>query len=352
MPNTSDYVTWATGAGANIAANPAAYAAMSIRQLGAQIGIADPVSFNQALRQASVVAAMIGQFTADHGPSNVIDDGNVSNLEAQYLSAIQAIVAAMIAAAAPGQNSLVHFGGTDTGTANSYIFASPVPSIATETAGLMLIAKAAHANTAASVVNVAGLGSKAITRGDLTALQAGDISANELMVLVYDGTQFQLASSPTTAAESSIINEINISTPRGSTKLSSFTANVVASDIAANPSYTTVQTTGNFTGATYADCSATCSLFDNASSGTTGGGTVRLALTDTTANTVTYSNYVGGGSQSQATQVCLIVPRVIYNLNPTHTYNLTLVAQKGASGVGPTEAYDTYIFVQHDGNNL
>jgi len=59
-----------------------AVAAAGAFQQGAQQGLADPVTFNNAMRQASVVAAMIAQFTADNGPSNVNDDGNVATLEA------------------------------------------------------------------------------------------------------------------------------------------------------------------------------------------------------------------------------------------------------------------------------
>ena len=97
MP-TNQYVTWATGVGANIFVTPAAYAAATIRQLGAQIGIGDPVSFNNAMRQASVVATMIAQFTADNQPGNVADDGNVATLEAEFIAALQNLIAANLIA--------------------------------------------------------------------------------------------------------------------------------------------------------------------------------------------------------------------------------------------------------------
>ena len=56
MANQNDFVTWATGVGANTM-SPAAYASAIIRQQGAQVGIADPLTYNTALRQASSNAA-------------------------------------------------------------------------------------------------------------------------------------------------------------------------------------------------------------------------------------------------------------------------------------------------------
>ena len=242
----------------------------------------------------------------------------------------------------------------DTGSANA--LAITLPAYTTLVAGTPLrIKKGSAGNTGAITLTVNGGSPISVLWEDASPFTNGDWPAHAVGEGVYDGTVVQMHSpvGPTLFAKNStIINQINISTARGSTKLSAFTAGEVVSDIAADPSFTTIQTTGNFTGATYVDASGTCSLFDNASSGTTGGGTTRIAINDVTASTQILSNYVGGGSQSQATQICLVVPRAIFTLNPAHTYNLTLLAQKGASGVGPTEAFDTYLFAQHDGTNL
>lgn len=81
---------------------------------------------------------------------------------------------------------------TDTGTANTYAVAlSPAVPIFT---GMELNFKAAHANTGASTLNVNGGGAKAITKSGTTALAGGEISANQIVKVIYDGTEWQLIS--------------------------------------------------------------------------------------------------------------------------------------------------------------
>lgn len=193
--NTNAFVTWATAVGANVLA-ASAYAAATVRQQGAQVGIGDPVTFNNAMRQASVVATMIAQFTADNGPSNVQDDGNVATLEAQFISALENIIAESTSALTEAQDSLLHYGGDDSGVANAYVFASPSPAISVYSAGLVILARFATACTGASTINIGGatglLGVKTIMRPDGSATQNGDIKSNEIGFLVFDGTEFQL----------------------------------------------------------------------------------------------------------------------------------------------------------------
>lgn len=81
----------------------------------------------------------------------------------------------------------------DTGTANAYAIA-PTPAALGYVAGSAYSFLAANANTGASTLNVSGLGTKAITEPGQGALTAGDILANQLVSVVYDGTQFQLIS--------------------------------------------------------------------------------------------------------------------------------------------------------------
>ena len=87
------------------------------------------------------------------------------------------------------QNSFGSFltvAGTDT------ITASVSPSLTAYAAGQMFAFVAANTNTDAVTINISGLGAKAITKTGNTALSAGDITANYLFVIVYDGTQFQV----------------------------------------------------------------------------------------------------------------------------------------------------------------
>jgi len=72
---------------------------------------------------------------------------------------------------------------------DSYVITlSPVP--ASYTTGMMIVFKAATANTTGCTINVNGLGAKDITKRVSTALSTGDILQGMLCWLVYDGTRF------------------------------------------------------------------------------------------------------------------------------------------------------------------
>jgi hypothetical protein len=86
----------------------------------------------------------------------------------------------------------------DTGAANAYaVTLSPVPTLTT---GLHVAFKAANANSAASTLNVNSLGAKTIKKKDgATDLASGDISSGQLVLVMYDGTNFQMVSAPGTS---------------------------------------------------------------------------------------------------------------------------------------------------------
>lgn len=82
----------------------------------------------------------------------------------------------------------------DTGGANAYVI-TPVISIGAYAIGQRFSFKAATANTTTSTLNINGLGTKTIVRADgATALVANDIVAGQIVVVEYDGTNFQLVS--------------------------------------------------------------------------------------------------------------------------------------------------------------
>jgi hypothetical protein len=115
----------------------------------------------------------------------------------------------------------VHYGNADSGTANNYIFTSPTPGITAYSAGLLLMAKIANAPTGPSLINVAGLGFIPITRGDLTAIQTGDMKANQIVLLLCDGTRFQLVGAlpqpPATIGTTVVTASGSFTTPTGLT---------------------------------------------------------------------------------------------------------------------------------------
>jgi hypothetical protein len=59
-------------------------------------------------------------------------------------------------------------------------------------AGFTIVVKFTNGNTGASTLNVNSLGAKSIVKNGATALASGDIAANQILILTYDGTNFQV----------------------------------------------------------------------------------------------------------------------------------------------------------------
>ena len=78
------------------------------------------------------------------------------------------------------------------GTDTYAITVSPI--ITSYAAGQVFTWKAGTANTGAATLNVCGLGDKAIKKNVSDALATGDILANQIIEVVYDGTNMQLIS--------------------------------------------------------------------------------------------------------------------------------------------------------------
>jgi hypothetical protein len=91
-----------------------------------------------------------------------------------------------------GQKAAVY--GAESGSANAYTVTVELNPGA-YSAGLTVIFKATNANTTASTLDLNALGAKAIKKLDgATALTSGDIAAGQIVVVVYDGTNFQMLS--------------------------------------------------------------------------------------------------------------------------------------------------------------
>jgi hypothetical protein len=80
----------------------------------------------------------------------------------------------------------------DTGAANNYAVA-PRPAITAYTNGLKITFQAANGNTGVSTLSVNGLAAKTIKKSVGTDLAAGDILANQILTVTYDGTNFQMS---------------------------------------------------------------------------------------------------------------------------------------------------------------
>jgi uncharacterized protein YjbI with pentapeptide repeats len=81
---------------------------------------------------------------------------------------------------------LITISGTDT------ITGTMSPTLTAYAAGQLFYFVAGAANTGAVTLNVDGLGAKSVTRDGSSALAAGDINSGEMVVVIYDGTRFQM----------------------------------------------------------------------------------------------------------------------------------------------------------------
>ena len=117
-----------------------------------------------------------------------------------------------------GAASVVTAAGTDTYTGTMS------PSLGAYAAGNTFTFVVPNTNTTASTLNIDGLGAKALTRDGSTALVAGDLVANAEVVVVYDGTRFQVLNSNSKTN----FNLSGTLTVAGNTTLSGGTANGVA----------------------------------------------------------------------------------------------------------------------------
>jgi len=89
------------------------------------------------------------------------------------------------------QDSTPQWLGNSSGT--NTVTASSTPAIAAYAAGQSFKFKAGGTNTGAVTLNLNSLGAKAVQKRG-AALVAGDITANNVVTVVYDGTQFQMIS--------------------------------------------------------------------------------------------------------------------------------------------------------------
>lgn len=103
---------------------------------------------------------------------------------------------------------------------------SPSPAISSYVAGQTFTFKAGTANTGAATLNVSTLGAKTIKKFGTLDLVTGDIVANQVIVVVYDGTNMQLQSGTTSAVP--VVNVFTANTPVGDSTTQFDITNTVA----------------------------------------------------------------------------------------------------------------------------
>jgi len=81
----------------------------------------------------------------------------------------------------------------DTGVADAYDVVLPIP-VTSYTDGLKVSFLAANSNTGASTLSVDGLAAVTIKKQVTLDLDPSDILAGQIVTVIYDGTNFQIAS--------------------------------------------------------------------------------------------------------------------------------------------------------------
>lgn len=123
---------------------------------------------------------MIAQTIADVLGVNVIDDGTISTIEANFISLF---------------HTLTRIYGIDTGTTNNVVVTLPTnqtPINLTSIIGVPVNIKIGNTNTTSVTFNISGLGATPVINPDGTPLIAGQIIKNGLATFVYDGIYFEL----------------------------------------------------------------------------------------------------------------------------------------------------------------
>ena len=180
MAGQNDFYPWATGAGANVY-TIGSYAANAARQTGVVEGEADPLLANNAWRQGSVFASMLGDFIAAQN-YDARDNGDLVALRTNFQAALGQFVGSSVVPS----TQRVHY-GIDTGSQND-IVADVAPNITSYEAGSLHLIRALFAPSGPVVANLDGQGARAVVRSDGTQIQAGDWGAGDVLLMTDDGS--------------------------------------------------------------------------------------------------------------------------------------------------------------------
>ena len=167
----NDFLPFAIAVGANVL-DQTDYSTLPALSTGFQSGLASSQQINKAIRQATVMAAVLGQWIADTTGNDVLDNGDTSALVSYLGQAVGNISAAHIASAS---------GSADAITATF----SPAITLSN---GMVVYVRAAYSNaTTTPTFNPDDLGALPIVKGSNLPLAVGDIGgAGYWMILQYD----------------------------------------------------------------------------------------------------------------------------------------------------------------------
>lgn len=185
-----------TGVKTALAKSPYTETSALIRQHagGTKVVITDNVAFWNTFANKNNDETVSGQWTFTNTP---IVPGTVSNAS----TIVKGVAFTSVAPASAGSPTMVETSdprvpvsyAVDSVGTDSYAI-TPSPAITAYAAGQSFTFQAGTANTNAATLNVNGLGAKTIKKNTSVDLETGDILANQIITVKYDGTNMQLQS--------------------------------------------------------------------------------------------------------------------------------------------------------------
>ena len=247
-------------------------------------------------------------------------------------------------------------------TGTNTITATASPTLAAYATGQMFYFVAAGDNTTAVTLNIDGLGAKAVTRDGSTALVSGDIKSGEVVVVVYDGTRFQVVSQVNSAGDVTFAN-VSITSALNVGGVSTFTGLITANGglngahngtvgatTPSTGSFTTLTTSSTVTlnggtanGVLYLNgskvaTSGSALTFDGTNFATTGRATANdFSATGSayyaTVGGVTYGSLIATGGAGARTLNANNGSNLIFQVASTEGFRLTSTSLYTASGI-------------------
>lgn len=235
---------------------------------------------------------------------------------------------------------LTSVAGTDTITAVASF------SLSAYAAGQSFVFVAAGTNTGATTLNINSIGAKAIQKNG-AALVAGDITASDIVHVVYDGTQFQMVS----PARTPVLTDASIPTAKLSQKTGADT-NVVTGTAGTNGNFISWNGDGDAV-----DSGSSSSSFATAAQGATADSALQPAgdgsgLSGVKKNTITSAiNTTSGTSVDISTSIPATCVEFKVHLNQVSVSGTdTVLIQIGDSGGFETTGYVGTVSGANTGN--
>jgi hypothetical protein len=171
---------FATGVGANVQ-EPGDWEGNLVRQLGFQVGVANPTEANTIWRQLSSIASMIGQFSADYSELASVDDGDIIEAEDRF-------VEALIKLFSPFGVYYIQ----DTGTGNHVVGTSDHSPASYAPPCFVIFKKSNTDNDGPMDINLWTLGAVPLKDNTGADLAAGAIKSNSFYMASSDGGGFRI----------------------------------------------------------------------------------------------------------------------------------------------------------------